>query len=283
MKSLKMVSMLLILGLAFSFTSCIHSTDSGYASVIMQKFGSNKGIQPLSVGPGTYFEGFGETYYDFPTHQINWSFTASSTEGSKDDEAFKFQSIQGSVCTIDLGLSMHFDTDKLPKMYAKYYLDIEGIRGIIVRNSIRNSLNKVASKMPIEQIYGSGKDSMMIKVKSLVNAELNPGGIFIDQLAIIGEVGIPVTTKAALDAKVNMEQESAKVRNQVEREKAQADINRAKAQGQADAKRIEADGEAYYNKTVSSSLTAQIVELKRIEKWDGEYRTQYGLTGNILK
>jgi hypothetical protein len=41
----------------------------------------------------------------------------------------------------------------------------------------------------------------------------------------------------------------------------------AKAQGEADAKRITADGEAYYNRTISTSLTANIVQMKWIEAW----------------
>lgn len=283
MKTFKGFSFLMLVALiSLTMTSCMHRTEIGQASVILEKYGDNKGIQPKAVGPGNYFESWGQDYFDFPTHQVNWSFTASETEGSKDNEEFSFQSVQGSVCKIDIGMSMHFDINKLPVMYAKYYMDIEGIRSVIVRNSIRNSLNSIASKMSIERIYGSGKDTMMLKVKKQVEAELNPNGIYIDQLAIIGEVRIPESTKEALDAKVNMEQESAKVQNAVAKEKAQADINRAKAQGLSDAMKIKADGEAYYNQTVSKSLTPQIVEMKRLEVWDGKYPTYYGINGGLM-
>lgn len=282
MKKIKLFSVLLIAILSFSLTSCMHTTDPGYASVINQKFGSAKGVQQIAVGPGTYFAGVGETYYDFPTFQVNWVFTIDKTEGSEGNEEFTFQTKEGMECAVDLGLSMQFDADKLPKMYTTYRKGVEEIRSITVRNEIRDALNRISGGMPVEYVYGEGKGKLVDSVYKMVRNNLAPSGIKINRIYLIGSIRIPESIKKALDAKVAMTQKAQQKQNEVAMATAQANINIATAKGLADSRKIEADGEAYYNQTVSKSLTPGIVELKRIDKWKGVYPTTYGVNGGLL-
>lgn len=272
----------LLLILAISLSSCMHRTEIGQASVILEKYGDNKGIQPKAVGPGNYFESWGQDYYDFPTFQVNYTFTASSTEGSKDNEQFTFQTKEGMECSVDLGIAMHFDFDKLPLMYSTYHKQVEEIRAIVLRNSVRDALNRISGNMPVESVYGAGKGMLIDTVFKVVSKNLAPTGIIVDRISLIGSVRIPDAVKAALDAKVTMTQDAQKEQNKVLLAQATANINVATAKGLADAMKIKADGEAYYNRTVSSSLTPQIVEMKRIEVWDGKYPTYYGVNGGLI-
>lgn len=282
MRNFKILTIILIVSALFSLTSCIHNTPIGEASVILQKYGSDKGIQPQAKGPGTYFESFGQNYYNFPTYQVNWTFTADKSEGSKTNEEFTFQTSEGMVCAMDLGLAMHFDFNMLPKMYAMYHQQVDEIRGVVVRNSIRDALNRVSGNMPVESVYGAGKGILIDSVFHIVRANLASTGIIIDRLYLIGAIRIPQSIKNALDAKVAMTQQAQEMQNAVAKATAQANINIATAKGIADAKRIQADGEAYYNRTVAGSLTPAIIEAKRIEKWNGVYPVTYGLNGGLL-
>lgn len=283
MKRIKFFSMLLIAALSLTLTSCMHRTDIGQASVILEKYGDSKGVQPKAVGPGNYFESWGQDYYDFPTFQVNYTFTRDKTEGSESNEEFTFQTKEGMECSVDLGIAMHFEFDKLPLMYSTYHKKVEEIRAIVVRNSVRDALNRISGNMPVESVYGAGKGILIDTVYKVVSKNLAPNGIIIDKISLIGSVRIPDAVKTALDEKVTMTQTAQKEQNKVLLAQATANINVANAQGQADALRIKADGEAYYNQTVAKSLTPSIVELKRIEKWDGVYRVQYGITGTMLK
>lgn len=283
MKSLKIILMLMVvLTLSLSFTSCIHSTENGHASVIMQKYGSSKGIQPVAVGPGVYFEGFGETYHDFPTYQINWVYTKDATEGSSANEEFTFQTKDGMNCEMDLGIAMNFDIDKLPIMYSKYRKDVEEIRNTTVRNEIRDALNRVAGSMSVDYVYGEGKGKLIDSISMMVKSNLSKTGIIMDHIYLIGAIRIPDAVSQSINAKVQMTQDAEKEQNKVALATASANIAIAKARGIAEAKKIEADGEAYYNKTVAASITPAIIEVKRIEKWRGVYPTTYGVNGGLL-
>ena len=131
MKTIKFFAIFAIL--LISFTSCMHTTDPGYASVINKKYGSDKGVQKVPVGPGVWFMSWGEDYYDFPTFNVNWTYTADETEGSPTNEQFTFQTKEGMECSADLGLVMHFEfdtrdhlinclklTNKIGKLLAEY-------------------------------------------------------------------------------------------------------------------------------------------------------------------
>ena len=60
---------------------------------------------------------------------------------------------------------------------------------------------------------------------------------------------------------------------------AKAKIAIAEAKGEAEAMKIKADAEAYYNKTISASLSEYIVREDFIEKWNGVLPTVQGGEG----
>ena len=266
MKTIKFFAIFAIL--LISFTSCMHTTDPGYASVINKKYGSDKGVQKVPVGPGVWFMSWGEDYYDFPTFNVNWTYTADETEGSPTNEQFTFQTKEGMECSADLGLVMHFEFDKLPLMYTTYRKGVEEIRGIIVRNEIRDALNRVAGNMPVESVYGEGKGKLMDTVKLLVRNKLLPTGIIVDNVSLIGSIRIPDNIKAALNSKVQMTQDAQRAQNEVVKAEAEAKIKVAKAEGNAAAMLAEARAEAEANKLKNSTLTPLLVQMRWIEAWE---------------
>lgn len=80
-----------------------------------------------------------------------------------------------------------------------------------------------------------------------------------------------------------MIQSALKAENQVKEAEAYAKIEIAKAEGQAKAMKIKADAEAYYNRTISASLSQMIVQEDWIEKWDGKLpHYQAGQNGALM-
>ena len=73
-----------------------------------------------------------------------------------------------------------------------------------------------------------------------------------------------------------MIQSALKANNEVKEAEAKAQIAIAKARGEAEAMKIQADAEAYYNRTVAASLNELLVRQYAIEKWNGELPTYNG-------
>jgi regulator of protease activity HflC (stomatin/prohibitin superfamily) len=276
-----MFMMAIVFATILSFTSC-SKVEAGYVGVKVDLLGSDKGVQNEVLGTGRYWIGVNEELFIFPTYQVNYVYTRDVTEGSESNEEFTFQTKEGMICSADLGLSMHFEREKISEMFQKYRKGEDEIRGVVVRKEIRDALNRVSSGMNVEYVYGEGKGKLIDSVKVIVKRKLLPSGIVIDDLNLISAIRIPQSIEEALNMKVKMTQDAQKAQNEVAKATAEANIATAKAQGEADAMKIKADGEAYYNRTVSGSLTPQIVEMKRLEKWDGAYPTTYGVNGGLL-
>lgn len=277
----KCILLIALIAMMFNFSSC-SKVEAGYVGVKVNLLGSDKGVQNEVLGVGRYWIGLNEELYKFPTYQVNYVYTRESNEGSEANEEFTFQTKEGMICSADLGISMHFEREKISQMFQTYRKGVDEIRGVIVRKEIRDALNRVSSSMSVEYVYGEGKGKLIDSVKFMVKNKLIANGIVIDDLNLISAIRIPKSIEDALNMKVKMTQDAQKAQNEVAKAIAEANIATAKAQGEADAKRIEADGEAYYNRTVSGSLTPQIVEMKRLEKWDGAYPVTYGVNGGLL-
>lgn len=77
-------------------------------------------------------------------------------------------------------------------------------------------------------------------------------------------------------AKIAAEEAEYKGKEKKIKAEAEAEEKRIKAQGEADATKIKAEAEAEANKKISESLTPELLERKKIEKWDGKLPTVTG-------
>lgn len=247
-----------------SFVGCSR-VPAGEVGVKVYLLGTNKGVDNEVLGTGRYWIGINEELYTFPTYQINYVFTQDATEGSPTNEEFVFQTSEGMVCEMDMGVAIHFERDKIAKMFQTYRKGPEEIRGVVVKNAMRDALNKVSSNMPVESVYGSGKTALMDSVMSNLKRQFDSTGIIIEKISLIGAIRLPPEVKSALDSKISATQRAQQRENEIREAEAQAKKTIAQAQGEAEANRIKL-----------SSLNAQIIEWQRlqneliaIQKWNG--------------
>jgi regulator of protease activity HflC (stomatin/prohibitin superfamily) len=264
---LKIVSLILLL--LVTLTSCT-KVPAGYVGVKVYLLGSNKGVDHEVLGVGRYWVGINEELFKYPTYQINYVYTKDKNEGSSENEEFTFQTKEGMECSMDIGVSMHFESDKIAKMFQTYRKGEEDIRGIVVRNNLRDALNKIAGNMPVEYVYGEGKGKLVDSVQNLTKTNLNPTGIAIDKVYLIGSIRIPTSVREALDSKVKMTQEAQKAQNEVAKAEADANIAIAQANGVAQSLLIKAKAQAEANLLLTKSVSPILVQYKAVETWDGK-------------
>lgn len=242
---------------AVLFSSCGHHVvEAGFVGVKVNRLGSDKGVQNEVLTPGRYFPTINEDIFDFPTFQVNYVFIKASDEGSPSNEEFTFQTNEGMECSMDLGIAMHFEEAKIPLMFQTYRKGVDEIRGVVVRKEIRDALNRVGGSMPVESVYGAGKGKLIDSVLIIAKNKLAPTGIVIDGISLIGSIRIPANIIAALNAKVQMNQEAEKARNEV-----------AKAEAQAKTLLVQANAEAEANRVKQAVLTDKLLTQQWIEAW----------------
>ena len=276
-KSIRNFAVIALAGMAV--VAC-GKVPAGNVGVKVHNLGSDSGVVQEEIGVGYEWLGLGTDLYIFPTFEQNYVWTSSRDEGSRVDESFTFQDVDGLSINADVGISYVIVPDKASDLFETYRMGIEEITDQRIRNMVRDALNNAASTRPAEQIYGEGRVSMMAEVEEAVRARLEPQGIIVNDVYWIGALRLPAQVEAAIRNKVEADQQAAQRRNQIATAEAQAQIAIATANGEAESRRLQAQGEADARliaaRAEAEALRVQgealaenpqILELNTIEAW----------------
>jgi len=271
MRKLKMT---LVAGALLALSAC-SKVPAGNVGVKFDLYGGDKGVTGEVVGPGKYWLGMNEELYLFPTFAQTavWSKVAGGV-----DESITFQDREGTQINADVGITYAIRADKADTVFQKYRKGIDEITDIYIRNMVRDAINSETSTMDVAEIYGAGKEPLMAKVTQRVQKEVGDIGIVVEKISWIGAMRLPPTITSAINSKIEATQKAQQRENELQTAKAQAEIEREKARGEADAKLISAKGEADANRLVQASLTTELVEYTKAQRWNGQLPQVTGST-----
>ncbi|ANI16798.1 transposase [Pseudomonas citronellolis] len=240
---------------------------AGNVGVIVNLYGSDKGVDMKEVGTGRYWVGLNEELYLFPTF--------TQTETWSGQEAISFQTVEGMKVGGDVGITYAVAPDKVTTLFQKYRSGIDEITNKFLRNMVRDAFNDIASKLPVESVYGAGKSDLLQAVEQRVRNQVKPIGINIERIYYASDLVLPPQVTQSLNAKIQATQMAEQRRNEVAQAKAEADKERARAQGEADAKLTLATADAKAIEIRAQALRANpdVVTLNAVEKWDGKLPT----------
>lgn len=266
MRTTKTIAIVLAIG--FLGTACT-KVPAGNVGVKVYLLGKEKGVDTEELSVGRYWIGMNEELYLFPTFKQNYVWTADEREGSPNDESFTFQTAEGLEVGADVGITYHLDPNKINSIFQKYRRGIEEITDQFLRNQVRDAFNSVASAMPVESVYGEGKNRLLEEVQKQVMSNVGPEGIIIEKVYLIGSFRLPQTVVKSLNAKIEATQRAQQRENEIREAEAEAKKKIAEAQGVAEATLRKAQAEAEANRIVSRSLTPTLVSYEKIKKWNG--------------
>ena len=251
----------LLIVLSLGLVSCsTYKVSAGEVGIIVDLYGTDKGLQQQVVGVGQYTLGFNQQLYTYPIYKVQYPFTANATEGSKDDESISFQNKDGVKINADFAIQAQVkeESASVLKLFVSYREDLPSIIHTQVRNRLRDYLNQFASPMSVEELYGPAKMVMIDQVQKAMDAEFGSQGLNIQNISLLGNVRFPPEIEAAITAKITATQKTLQRDNEVAQAKAEAQIAIAQAQGVAESNRI-----------LTQSLTPIMIQKMAIEKWDG--------------
>lgn len=234
----------------------------GYVGVVVNMFGDSKGVEDKELHVGMHWIAPWKTVYEFPVFEQNHTW-----EGTKNE--FHFQTTEGMAVSADVGITFHLRPNCIPIIFQKYRKGMDEITHTFIRNYVRDAINKAASKMKIEDLYSDGKERFFDEVEKHVKADLNPIGIDISRIYLIGRFHFPNNVIAALNAKIEASQRAQQRENELREAEAEAKKQIAKADGQARCLMLQAESEAKANAMLSKSITPELIQWQAMQKWDG--------------
>jgi regulator of protease activity HflC (stomatin/prohibitin superfamily) len=246
----------------------------GYVAIVVNNYGSQRGVKDFPIQVGTvWYNPMREDVYQFPTYQQNVVWTKSGKEGSQDDESFTVNSVEGATVNFDTQVSVQFEADSVPKVFVKFRRDEDHIMQVYVRSMVRDAFSRTASQMKVVDIFGAGKRDLQDSSLALVRRELDPQGIRVTQLSMIGEVRVDDAVKGSINAVLTAAQRSIAAENKVAQAKAEAEQAMQTARGDSAASVIRAEGQSHANSLLQASLSPAVLQQKAIDRWDGKLPT----------
>lgn len=273
----------------FNYLFSVTRIDAGHAGIEIVLSGSQRGASEIPIRTGwVFYSPLRSQIIEFPTYVQTVKWTRSTDEGSPANEEMSFNSKEGMEIETDISLSYSIAASRVPDFYVKYRVsELSQFTHGILRDIVRNSLNQVASTYTVEQIYGEQKTEFLARTQHLIQDQLDPVGVQLQQFGLIGAPRVPQVIATAITAKAQAIQDAERARNELARTQAEAAKQIAEADGQAKSSVTRAQGEAEANRIRQTSITPQLLELRRLEnqralidRWNGQLPTVETGNGN---
>ena len=280
-----MVVALIIVGM------CVEKVPAGYVGVVYNMSGGVDG-EVLQQGWHMVAPTKKVTTYSIGIEQSY--LTAENKGDSKKDESFNIPTSDGKTVKVNLEFSYRFDAEKVADTFVQFKgRSGEDIKDTFIKPKIIAWTQEVSANYPVTDIFGDQRTKINAELDTYLKTKFEPYGIIIDTVNFT-DISVDDETAAAIQKKVTAQQElelaeieakTATIQAEKDREvaKIQAEKNKEVAEIKAQELLISANAEAEANRIVSESLTEQLIEQQKIEKWDGELPQVMGSDATVLK
>ncbi|NRD77960.1 hypothetical protein HPT25_11250 [Bacillus sp. BRMEA1] len=253
----------LILILAAGFTG-ISWISVGNVGIVKHMDGE---VSELSQG--IHWVGWGVAVQEYPTYMQSLVLSDNPKEGGNDNQQWSVGTSDQQELPVNTSLTWKINTKNATALYQTVGgKDIQYISDSIVKPTMKNVVNKITHQYTWNDIKGAGQADVTVKINQELAKELEKAGISIGTFGFthVGSPkGMEQSQQALATAELNVkkaqaEQEKAKIENQTRILNAQTDAQAAK---------IKAEGEAAANQLLAKSLTTELVEYNKVQKWNG--------------
>ena len=253
----------------FSIYGC-DVIEPGHVGIKVNLYGEQKGVQNYTLRTGAiWYNRFSEQVYEFPTFMQNAVWTQSSDEQSPTDDSVTFNSSEGAVVNTDIALSYQIDKDKVPEIFVELRQDADYITHTYMRGKVRDAINRIASTMKVTDVFGEGKQKLLLDAKKELERELGHKGFIIDMIAFVGEMRVDAKVLDSINLTISASQKAIEAQNKVVQSKAEADQKIEEARGEAESITLVAEAKAGANKILTESLSPELLHYEALQRWDG--------------
>ena len=249
---------LAVVALVVLIISCTKMVDNSEIGIKFKKFSLTDQGQLIAT------EVTGLIFYNPITTRV---FTYPVYIQRVDYQPFTVTTKDAAEFTMDPMLAYQLERDKASYVFNKYRRDLREIENGYMRTCIYDAYRISANNYTSDELMAN-RAKFEQEVRQMLIHSLGSEGFNVQEFT--SRITPPKSLSAAIEATNQAIQEALKAENLVKQAEANAQIAIAKAKGEAEATKVKADAEAYYNRTISASLSTLIVQEDWIEKWDGK-------------
>ena len=225
-------------------------------------------IQPEPLPEGIYFR------TPVRTQIINISTRVRKKEAEATASSKDLQ-----VVSTKIALNFRLDGTRIVEVFRNIGT-LSAVRDTIIEPALQESVKKATAQYTAEELI-TKRQQVKESIAESITKTLVKSGVSVTEVSITN-FQFDSKYQAAVEAKQVAEQMALTARNDLSRIKVEAEQALAKAEGMAQAEVARAKAEAKAQELLRKTITAEIVLLRAIEKWDGHQPTIVGEGGAIL-
>jgi regulator of protease activity HflC (stomatin/prohibitin superfamily) len=182
---------------------------------------------------------------------MNYTMSGVHDEGEKEgDDAIRVLTSDGLEVTIDLSVLFRVVPNDAPRLVKETGLDyVDKIVRPLTRTRIRDN----AVYYEAVALYSTKRDEFQTRIFKSIEEDFKKRGLLLENL-LVRNITLPQSVKAAIETKINAEQEAQKMQFVLQKEKQEAERKRVEAQGISD-----------YQRIISESLTDKQLQYEQIK------------------
>lgn len=281
---------IIILGCINLGIVCMERVPAGYVGVI---YNMNGGVDGEVLGQGWHLVSPTKkvTTYSIGIEQ---SYLTSEEKGdSSKDESFNIPTSDGKTVKVNLEFSYRFNEEEVTQTFTRFKgRSGEDVKNTFIKPKIMAWTQEVSATYPVTDIFGDKRTEINAELDKYLKEKFAPYGIIIDTVNFT-DISVDDETAAAIQKKVtaqqelelaNIEKQTAKVQAEKDKEVALINAEKEKEQAQikAEAIKIESEAQSEANKRIANSLTKELIEKQKIEKWKGDVPKVQGNSTPII-
>lgn len=284
-----------------SVIKCSTTIPAGYVGVVYNLDG---GIEKDTLSQGWHLLSPTQTVTRYTIAREQSYMTKEKQGDSPENESFEIPTKEGASLEVDVAFGYSFDVERVSETFTKFRGQSgKEILTTFIKPNMQGWIKEITSRFGMMEIVATERGKINEAITEEMASRFDKYGIIIDRVSLTDVRPDKDTDKAIkkkiraqeelATAKVNAEtdkvnaekdKEIAEINAKKDKEVAEINAEKAKieAKGKADAKIIEAEAEAKANERISKSLTPELLEKKKIEKWNGTVPKVQGSGSTIV-
>jgi regulator of protease activity HflC (stomatin/prohibitin superfamily) len=187
----------------------------------------------------------------FDVRTENYTMSGVRDEGAlQRDDAIHVLSADGLEVIVDLTVLYKVIPTEAPRILKEVGTDY---RNVLVRPIVRTGIRDNAVYYDAVSLFSSKREEFQNRIFTSIEANFRDRGLMLEQL-LVRNLTLPESVKAAIESKINAEQDAQKMTFVLQRERQEAERKRVEAQGIAD-----------YQKILSSGLSDRLLQYEMIK------------------
>lgn len=208
-------------------------------------------VQPMVLGSGLHFINPLMEVKTVDVRTQNYTMSGVHDEGAQaGDDAIRVLTSDGLEVTIDLTVLYRVVGAEAPRLLQETGFDYENK---IVRPLTRTKIRDNAVYYQAVELYSTKRDEFQGRIYKGIEADFKKRGLMLEQL-LVRNITLPASVRAAIEQKINAEQEAQKMQFVLQKETQEAER-----------KRVEARGISDYQRIISESLTDRQLQYENIK------------------